>query len=64
MHWDEKLFEQGRDYHPKEHIAILSSHKDDKLLGTTQLESERGLNQVNAIKFCWINGIFKNCAWP
>jgi len=50
MHWDEKL-KQGDDYLPKEHIAILSSHRDHiKFLGTTRLERGSGLNQANAKK--------------
>ena len=45
------MLEQDSDYQSKEHVAILSSRKDDiKLLETTQLDCGSGLDQANAIK--------------
>ena len=53
IHWDEKLLKCGRAYTHKEHLAVLASSTNGKLvklLGITDLDSGTGLNQAKAVK--------------
>jgi len=59
IHWDEKLLKFGKAYTHKEHVAVLASSTNGKLvklLGITDLDSGIGLNQAKAVKICWKNG--------
>ena len=51
--WDEKLLKCRKAFTHKEHLAVLASATNEKLvklLGTTDLDSETGLNLAKAIK--------------
>ena len=53
IHWDEKLLKCGKAYTHKEHLAVLASSTNGKLvklLGITDLGSGTGLNQAKAVK--------------
>ena len=53
IHWDEKLLKCGKAYTHKEHLAVLASSTNGKLvklLGITDLDSGTGLNQAKAVK--------------
>ena len=53
IHWDEKLLKCGKAYTHKEHLAVLASSTNGKLvklLGITDLDSRTGLNQAKAVK--------------
>ena len=53
IHWNEKLLKCGKAYIHKEHLAVLASSingKLVKLLGITDLDSGTGLNQAKAVK--------------
>ena len=53
IHWDEKLLKCGKAYSHKEHLAVLASSTNGKLvklLGITDLDSGTGSNQVKAVK--------------
>ena len=53
IQWDEKLLKCGKAYTHKEHIAVLPSSTNGKLvklLGITDLDSGTGLNQAKAVK--------------
>ena len=53
IHWDEKLLKCGKAYTHKEHLAVLASSTNGKLvklLGITNLDSGTGLNQAKAVK--------------
>ena len=52
-HWDEKLLKCGKAYTHKEHLAVLASSTNGKLvklLGITDLDSGTGSNQVKAVQ--------------
>ena len=53
IHWDEKLLKCGKACTHKEHLAVLASSTNGKLvklLGITDLDSGTGLNQAKAVK--------------
>ena len=53
IQWDEKLLKSGKAYNRKDHLAVLASAtnaKVMKLFGTTDLHNGTGLNQAMAIK--------------
>ena len=53
IHWDEKLLKCGKAYTQKEHLAVLDSSANGKLvklLGITDLDSGTGLNQAKAVR--------------
>ena len=53
IHWDKKLLKYGKAYTHKEHLAVLASATNGKLvklLSTTDLDNGTGLNQTKAIK--------------
>ena len=53
IHWDEKLLKCRKAYIHKEHIAVLASSTNGKLvklLGITDLDSGTGLNQAKVVK--------------
>ena len=59
IHWNEKLLKCGKAYTHKEHLAVLASSTNGKLvklMGITDLDSGTGLNQAKAVKICWKNG--------
>ena len=53
IHWDEKLLKCGKAYTHKEHLAVLASATNGKLVklfGTTDRDNRTGLNQAKAIE--------------
>ena len=53
IHWNEKLLKGGKAYTHKQHLAVLASSTNGKLVklsGITDLDSGTGLNQAKAVK--------------
>ena len=53
IHWNEKVLKCGKAYTHKEHLAVLASSTNGKLvklLGITDHDSGTGLNQAKAVK--------------
>ena len=53
IYWDKKLLKCGKAYTHKEHLAVLATSSNGKLvklLGITDLDSGTGLNQAKAVK--------------
>ena len=64
IQWDEKLLKSGKAFNHEEHLAVLASATDGKLvklLGTTDLDSGTALNQETAIRNMLERNIKERC---